>query len=408
MTTMTELLDALAKAESDVVSGNLRINTPLLQAEGVRYLTRLFSAGALTQIEAGDPAYPQLVPFISPWVTWGGTNPDSDYLYATVSPEYTYRLRGRRGAVHLLAFETFRGDFDDMAKVAACDMRLDVAGGAGNLEFGPRRRVRDRPQRRPSEWRRKAGNWLRIPDIPGHLLVRYCWYDWEEPDRPEVTIVRDGAEYPPPLPTLEAMDRKLDRFADFLRQGPQMCALAAAMYFSRDPGAVEFPPWSLHGDTEIEGQLSFQDQLYGQSSFHLRPDEALLLEVALPASPYWSVNLSSPYLENTDWHLRQNSINGHQAVIDDDGMFRAVVSSADPGVPNWLDTGGQAAGIIQSRFLLPSAPPQIRLRTAAAGRGAGRPAGGDARGDARRAPRSRPAAGPGCPAPGDEMRRAQR
>ena len=54
MTTMAELLDFLAKAESDVVSGNLRIDTPLLEVEGVRYLARMFSAGALTQIEAGD------------------------------------------------------------------------------------------------------------------------------------------------------------------------------------------------------------------------------------------------------------------------------------------------------------------------------------------------------------------
>jgi hypothetical protein len=356
--TLAELLDAMAKAESDVVSGNLRIDTPLLEAEGVRYLARLFSAGALTQIEAGDPAYPQLVPFVSPWVTWGGTNPDSDYLYATVSPEHTYRLRGRRGAVHLLAFETFSGDFDDMAKVAACDIRLDVAGGPGNIEFGP-----DGEFEIVLSATQQDKNWLRIADVPGHLLVRYCWYDWDEPDRPAVTIVRDGAEYPPPLPSLEAMDRRLDRFAGFLRQGPQMCALAAAMYFSRDPGAVEFPPWSLHGDTDIEGQLSFQDQLYGQSHFTLQPDEAVLLEVALPESPYWSVNLSSPYLENTDWHLRQNSINGHQAVVDADGVFRAVVSSTDPGVPNWLDARGQATGIVQSRFLLPSAPPEVTLRT---------------------------------------------
>ena len=363
MTTLPELLDLLAKAESDVVSGNLRIDTPLLQTEGVRYLARLFSAGALTQIEAGDPAYPQLVPFVSPWVTWGGTNPDSDYLYATVSPEYTYRLRGRRGAVHLLAFETFRGDFDDMAKVAACDIRLDVAAGPGNLEFGPGGEFEVVLSAKPPAGTGGTSNWLRMPDVPGHLLVRYCWYDWDEPDRPTVTIVRDGAEYPPPRPTTEAMEQRLERFAGFLRQGPQMCALAAAMYFSRDPSAVEFPPWSLHGDTDLDGQLSFQDQRYGQSHFSLGPDEALLLEVALPASPYWSVNLSSPYLENTDWHLRQNSINGHQAVVDADGVFRAVVSTADPGVPNWLDAGGQTTGIIQSRFLLPSAPPEIRLRT---------------------------------------------
>jgi len=356
--TLAELADALLRAEKDVVACNLRIDSPLLEVEGVRYLTRMFSAGELTMLEAGDPAYPQLVPFVSNWITWGGTNPDSDYLYAAVDPRYTYRLRGRRGAVHLLAFETFSGDFDDMARIAACDMRLAVAGGPGNIEFGPSGEFEIVLSATP-----QPGNWLRIADIPGHLLVRSCWYDWAEPDRPWVTIERDGATYPPPPPGLEEIERRLGKFGEFLRQGPQMCGMAAAMYYCRDAGKIEFPPWSLHGDTDLDHQLSFRDQLYGQSHFTLRPDEAVLVEVALPASPYWSVNLSSPYLENTDWHLRQNSINGHQAVVDADGVFRAVISAPDPGVPNWLDTGGQATGIIQSRFLRPSSPPDVTLRT---------------------------------------------
>ena len=359
--TLPEVVDALVQAEKDVVANVARIDSALLEAEGLRYLARLFSAGALTQIEAGDPAYPQLVPFVSTWITWGGTNPDSDYFYAAVDPAHTYRLRGRRGAVHLLAFETFAGRFDDMARISACDMRLDVLGGPGTITFEPDGSFEIVLSAAKGDGTGQPGNWLRIPDVPGHLLVRYCWYDWEVDDRPWVTIERDGATYPPPLPTVDAMEERLGSFTGFLRQGPQMCALAAEMYYGREPGRVQFPAWSLHGDHHE--QLSFQDQLYGQGHFALGPDEAVILEVALPASPYWSFNLSSPFLENTDWHLRQNSINGHQAVVDGDGVFRAVISAADPGVPNWLDTGGQATGIVQSRFLLPASPPEVTLRT---------------------------------------------
>jgi hypothetical protein len=353
--TLSDVVDALVQAEKDVVANVARIDSALLEAEGVRYLARLFAAGALTQIEAGDAAYPQLVPFVSAWITWGGTNPDSDYFYAAVHPDHTYRLRGRRGAVHLLAFETFAGRFDDMARISACDMRLDVQGGPGNLTFDADGTFEIVLSATPQE-----GNWLRIPDVPGHLLVRFCWYDWEVTDRPWVTIERDGATYPPPPPTVESLEPRLDSFVDFLRQGPQMCGLAAEMYYGRDPGSVQFPNWSLHGDAA--DQLSFQDQLYGQSHFTLGPAEAVILEVALPDSPYWSFNLSSPYLENTDWHLRQNSINGAQAVVDADGVFRAVVANADPGTPNWLDAGGQTTGIIQSRFLLPKSAPEVTLR----------------------------------------------
>ena len=45
-----------------------------------------------------------------------------------------------------------------------------------------------------------------------------------------------------------------------------------------------------------------------------------------------------------------SSLNDTQAVVDSDGLFRFVVSKADPGVPNWLDKADHPWGIIQMRF----------------------------------------------------------
>ena len=47
---------------------------------------------------------------------------------------------------------------------------------------------------------------------------------------------------------------------------------------------------------------------------------------------------------------RQSSLNGHQAHIDADGRFRAVISLEDPGVPNWLDPAGTLQGMIIGRW----------------------------------------------------------
>jgi len=340
-----------------------RVESPLFRAEGHRYLARMFAAGALTQLEAHDPAYPQLVPFVSTWVTWGGTNPDSDYLYAAVHPDYTYRLRGRRGSVHLFAVETFAGDFNDMMKIQACGMGLDVIGGPSNLSFGPDGEVDIVLSQKEHE-----GNWVPIPDVPGHVLLRFCYYDWEVGDRPELVIEREGADYPPPPVTAEELECRLGLLLEFIRQGPQTCARAAEMYFAGDPGSVRFPPWSLEETADYDRQLSFRDQLYGQGHYTLDDGEVVLLESTVPVSSYWSFNLSSPYLENSDWHLRQNSINGHQAVVAADGRFRAVIAHEDPGVPNWLDTGRRPIGIIQARFLRPSAMPEVSLRTLPADR----------------------------------------
>ena len=81
-------------------------------------------------------------------------------------------------------------------------------------------------------------------------------------------------------------------------------------------------------------------------SWEIEPDEALLIEVSPPEGLYWSFSLGNPWWETIDYGSHQSSINGHQAVVDDDGVMRAVIAHDDPGVANWLDTAGHSAGPI--------------------------------------------------------------
>jgi hypothetical protein len=62
-----------------------------------------------------------------------------------------------------------------------------------------------------------------------------------------------------------------------------------------------------------------------------------------------------------DWMNRQSSLNGGQARIDEDGKFRAVIAVDDPGVPNWLDTGGNLEGAIMLRWTGASSGPTPSL-----------------------------------------------
>jgi hypothetical protein len=50
--------------------------------------------------------------------------------------------------------------------------------------------------------------------------------------------------------------------------------------------------------------------------------------------------LTNEQFVTIDWMQHQSSLNAFQAHIDSDGYVRAVISPSDPGVPNWLDTGG--------------------------------------------------------------------
>ena len=75
-----------------------------------------------------------------------------------------------------------------------------------------------------------------------------------------------------------------------------------------------------------------------------------------------SLHLGNYWMESMDFINHQSSLNGHQAVLDADGVFRAVVSRADPGVPNWLDTTGLREGSLIYRWNQADGSPIPRAR----------------------------------------------
>jgi hypothetical protein len=88
----------------------------------------------------------------------------------------------------------------------------------------------------------------------------------------------------------------------------------------------------------------------------------VIIEFTPPACRHWSLGLANWYWESLDYATCQTSLNGHQAALDRDGVFRGVIAHDDPGVANWLDTSGLTTGTLTARFLLASAAPEIAFR----------------------------------------------
>jgi hypothetical protein len=88
----------------------------------------------------------------------------------------------------------------------------------------------------------------------------------------------------------------------------------------------------------------------------LRPGECLLLETPVPRQGYWVIRLANGLWNTLDFANRQTSLNPAQAHIDPDGMFRAVIAHADPGVANWLDILGHRQSSVHLRYLRPTGP----------------------------------------------------
>ena len=112
---------------------------------------------------------------------------------------------------------------------------------------------------------------------------------------------------------------------------------------------------------------STPDNLYMIGTFRLAPDEALVVDVVPPESRFWNLTLENIWHECIDRRRRRSSITNAGAVARPDGSVRLVLAASDPGVPNWLDTGGRHRGFMLFRWIDNPHPPDVRTKLVSVG-----------------------------------------
>ena len=100
------------------------------------------------------------------------------------------------------------------------------------------------------------------------------------------------------------------------------------------------------------------NQLQSNGYFQLANDEALVLTIDPGSAGYFTVPVYNDWTITGDYWNQQTSLNNYQAFDNGDGTYTMVVSVADPGVSNWVSTGGLNQGLISMRFqnLDPNSP----------------------------------------------------
>jgi hypothetical protein len=331
----SHLLDALGQAAA-IVSSNETARNPADLAAGFRHLLVLLSLGADQALRAeSDPVLAVSPSGVDNVYKWGMDCPDCIYTGAPLRGGETYRLWGNRGSARYVGLQSMAG----MASSANVLLdELDLGPGGGVELF--------------LSAERHDGNWLPIADNATVLVVRHFFYDWDTEVASSLSIERLGGD--------DGRDGKAARAADPREAvARQMIALGDFvvgnleffLQFSRpDTPNTFLPPL----DGTAMGAAAENRPVIG--SFRLDPDEALVVEVTPPEGLYWSYSLGNPWWETIDYARRQSSLNGHQAVVDEDGLVRVVIAH-DPGVANWLDTAGHSAGPVILRCVRTESAP---------------------------------------------------
>ena len=359
-------------------------------AEGYRYLMGYLHS-AIERAFHDDPQLPVFRNALS--VITRGTidNADAIYFYAPLDGRESYLIRGKAGdsrhwrgetpasgvpkAPHYLIFEAssggITGDSGDLGElrpgVKSQTGRLDSsdiminpdgsfeillapvmpAGHQGN--FIATLKVLDRPH--PTDPDQGPERYAR------YVSGRQLFNDWEHEEAIHLEISRLGSEGSPPLPhTADRAARELRQLGQIVRGQLHFWnafwTIPMGAYGERSgtlPG-IAFPRNGFNTINAASGATGggMSTNLYAGGVFELADDEALVIENRIQLQPdYIGFQLSNLWGESLDYANRTGSLNGHQAVTDEDGIIRLVVAHRDPGVP----TGSIRAGTGKALWL---------------------------------------------------------
>lgn len=325
-------------------------------AEGYRWVTRLSSLAQEWFIEKGDPLHPQLFQAQTEYRKLLVDNPDVRYGFCALDDNRAYRLVGARGdAAYVgLTFGTPVGKGQVGGRTGTT-----VQAHLDQFELGPDGEVDiylAPPDLVPDP---RPRNVVELAPGTGQLAVRETFFH-RGTDRPadlRVELVDDVA---PPVLGVEELAGKLE-FAGLFVQ----FVAATAINMWRDTAANVNRFGGTAGSEHVAAQddeirsHSNAEMTYHGGRWVLGEGEALVVTVHDPPNEflYWGLTTSTAWMESLDYRYTTTNLNNRTAQRSDDGDWRLVISPVDPGVPNWIDTGGRRQGYMIVRWVLADGPP---------------------------------------------------
>ena len=329
---------AAIDAARTTVQGSPFIRDDADRAQGESFLSGIttYALEAALNLATEQPLM-QLLP--DPSQRLGFNNPDNLYYVTRVSDHDAYTITGKRGTSTGFLIQAFSGGLPGNGKDAGAttasigdsDLQL-AADGSFAITLSA-----DRPAQ---------GDWL--PLLPGtdNLLVRFTFLDWEHEAPGSIAIVRIGGAGAGQLEITPALA------AAMLDDAARSTQLQAQFYVDQATSLTALGPNFLLGPRQAQGQQGTNVQQWNLvGNYDLSDGQALLIKIKdVTQAKYGGLMSATPWFDTFEFIHHQVSLNRAQVRVDGDGNIRCVVSARDPGVPNWIDTTGQAHGVLFGRW----------------------------------------------------------
>lgn len=323
--TWTEMREALDFAVSCIDDDPDPLNDRE-RADGDLYVLRMLAAVTQSSTLRLDADRPEFLPMLDAVRYVGAAGPDIDYDVAAVRPDSLYRVTGVRGDASYVGIAVYAGAGDAGATSIVRSVDVDeILADDGTF------------------------SWEFTHPEAARIIVRQYFHDRPNQTRGSWTIERvdAGADQAGPgagrLPGSAEMGFRVANAAKSLRWNAQLNRLWT-------PERRQYPNEFVRQTADdIVAAIPNPDVVYAYTWWRKADDEALVIEFTPPETLYWGLQLCDRWYQC--FPDRRTNINNGQAVVEPDGSVRIVVSDGDPGVPNWLDTGGHRIGIMFFRWL---------------------------------------------------------
>lgn len=307
-------------------------------ADGKRTLRSMveeLAGWAAMNAATSDTHRPGLVWTITPPRMWNGyrvpgtrwifDNPDNVYRYFVLDGASRYRLtcrpNGPRGSFSVLVYSYFTGEEGkkmEGAHAGLLEKDMVVADDGSIVITLDAEPANGRP------------NHLHIQPDARLVMIREALFDWTTQRPQQMTIERVDDEPLQPPPTL----------AD-------MTAFAVKLLTDATVTVINFEsrysplPTNAFAKT-VQRSAGFG--LIKLCRFDIADDEALVVTAEDLGGKYRAASIDTPWLVTVEHVHRNGSLNNGQVETNADGSCTYVVAPRDPGIANWLDTGGLNRG----------------------------------------------------------------
>ena len=268
----------------------------------------------------------------------GGDNPDNCYRLAGIGHGTAYRITGKViGKQPANVTFTLTANYGTSVTIQTIDDHLLERAADGSFVIT----VDDQPANgRPNHM-------TTAPHVK-FMYVRDSMSDWSTETPFDLAIERLGEAKAPPL----TLDQMIEAAAFRMKEDVPLYFWFHSLSLNRTINTMT----PASGPKGLGGLVT---QSMSHAMFDLDEDQGVIVEYEPAGARYVAVQLTDWYFRSLDYGEIQSSLTRDQSAIDSDGRIRVVIARRDPGVANWIDTGGLAVVLLIMRW---QGRPSIEVR----------------------------------------------